>query len=237
MSNDRMSSLALMAGSAGMIITMGLHPTGHDLFAPGHFAGVAWLTKATHGLALASLPVLFLGVLGLSQRLGWNDRLSIAALIFHGFGTIAAMNAAVASGLVAPAIGRRVVDAGAGGADTWRVAFSVNGMVNQGFAVVLVVASSAAILLWSASILRGEIFGRGTAARRLAVYGCVIGPLAILAVLSGRVRLDVHGFGAIVLGQAIWYAGAAFVLYSGQTLASDTQRPRSERVIDDLGTS
>jgi hypothetical protein len=31
------SGLALIAGSVGMILAMGLHPTGHDLFAQGNW--------------------------------------------------------------------------------------------------------------------------------------------------------------------------------------------------------
>jgi hypothetical protein len=210
-----MSGLALIAGSAGMIITMSLHPTGHDLFAPGRFGAVAHLAIATHSLALVSLPVLFLGALGLAKRLGWSDRLSLAALVLHGFGLVAVMNAAVANGLLAPAIGRQIVDAELGASEGWRVAFRYNGLVNQGFAMVYVVASSVAILLWSASMVRGGSLARR--ARGAGIYGCILGPLTILAVLSGHVRLDVHGFGAIVLGQAIWFVILGILLWSDRT--------------------
>jgi hypothetical protein len=208
MNDDKWSGLALIAGSVGMIITMSLHPTGHDLFVPGRIEAVAVLTKTTHGLALVSLPVVFLGAMGLARRLGWNERASVAALVLYGFALVAVMNAAVASGLVAPEIGRRIVEGDAAAGEVWRMAFRYNGMVNQGFAMVFVVASSMAILLWSAMMVRSGAFGR-----RVGIYGCIVGPLTVLAVLSGHVRLDVHGFGAIVMGQAIWYVAAGAALW------------------------
>ncbi len=214
MNDDKLSGLGLIAGSVGMIMTMSLHPTGHDLFVPGRLGAVALLTRATHGLALASLPAVFLGAMGLARRLGWNERASVAALVLYGFGLAAVMNAAVASGLVAPEIGRRIVEGDAVSGEVWRMAFRYNGLVNQGFATVFVVASSIAILLWSVVMVR-----RVALWRSVGIYGCIFGPLTVLAVLSGHVGLDVHGFGAIVLGQAIWYVIVGAALWRG---ASDT---------------
>jgi hypothetical protein len=199
MTNDRVSGLALIAGSASMIITMSLHPTGHDLFAPGQLSPMAHMAVAVHALALMSMPVLFFGALGLSQHLGAGERFSVAALIAYGFAMVAGMNAAVFSGLVAPSLVRSISASDSSAAETWRIAFHYNGALNQGFARVFVVASSVAILLWSSSILRGAALSRG-----VAIYGCILGPVTVIAVLSGHLRLDVHGFGMVVLGQAVW---------------------------------
>jgi len=206
-----MCAIALTAGSAGMIITMTLHPTGHDLLAAGRFAAMTQLATATHALGIMSAAVMFLGALGLSHHLGWSDRISIAALALYGLATITIINAAIASGFIAPAIGRRMVDAEAPNTDGWRIAFQYTGLLNQGFATVSVVGSSLAILLWSLSILRRNALSRG-----VGIYGCAIGPLIIIGVLSGRMRLDVHGFGAVVLAQAIWLVTVAAQLWRGR---------------------
>jgi hypothetical protein len=202
MTEDRKSGLALIAGSIGLIITMALHPTGHDLLAPGQFDGIARLIVAVHTLALASIPVMFLGTLGLSRRLATPDKVSVCALVAYGFAGIAAMNAAALSGLVAPGLARQMAAATPGSETTnlWSVLFTYNGFLNQAFAMVFVVASSVALTLWSASILRNGVLTRG-----VGVYGCVLGPLTVVAVLSGHLRLNVHGFGLVVLGQAIWF--------------------------------
>lgn len=221
MTDDRMSGWALIAGSAASIITMSLHPTGHDLFAPGQFHSTARLGVAVHALALVSLPVLFLGGCGLSRRLASANRLAFAALITYGFALVAVMNAAIFSGLVAPGVASRIIDAEPTAADAWRIAFRYNGDLNQAFALVFVVASSVAILLWSLAILRSANLARG-----LGTYGCILAPIAMLAVLSGHLRLDVHGFGAIILGQAIWFVSAGMQLFkTGQPANAGQPQP------------
>jgi len=208
MTDDRKSGLALIAGMTGSIITMALHPTGHDFSAPEHAASMMQLSVAVHTLALVCIPILFLGVLGLTQRLASPNRLALSGLVLFGFAEVAAMIAAAASGLVAPGLFHHMADAAPGAADAWRAALTLNGHLNQAFALVYVVASSIAIVLWSVAILRSRSFSR-----LLGIYGCVLGPLTVIAVLSGHVRLDVHGFGLIILGQAAWLITAGVLLF------------------------
>jgi hypothetical protein len=96
MTDDRMSGLALIAGSAGVIITLSLHPSGR--ITPGQIDSVARTLVAVHSLALASLPVWFLGAFGLSRRGPTTDRIALAALVLYGFGIAAMMNAVVFDG-------------------------------------------------------------------------------------------------------------------------------------------
>jgi hypothetical protein len=95
-----------------------------------------------------------------------------------------------------------------GSRDMWNIAFHLSGDLNQAFALVFVVASSAAILLWSIAILRSGIFSRA-----LGIYGCFVAPLTLIAVLSGHIRLNVHGFGIVVLSQAVWFISAGVLLW------------------------
>ena len=78
--------------------------------------------------------------------------------------------------------------------------------MNQAFAKIFVVAASIAILAWSIAIVRSRALARG-----LGIYGIVLAPPTVVALLSGHLRLDVHGMGAVVLTQAIWFviAGAS----------------------------
>jgi hypothetical protein len=109
------------------------------------------------------------------------------------------MNAAVVSGFVSTAVAGRIADSANPATDLWRALFHYSGDLNQGFALVFVVASSIAILLWSIAALKAHFGARG-----IAIYGCFIAPISIVAVLSGHLRLNVHGFGAIVFTQAVW---------------------------------
>jgi hypothetical protein len=200
MTDNRMSGLALILGSAGSIITMALHPTGHDLAVPGQLAPVTHMIVAVHALALICLPVMFLGAWGLSRSLAAPNRLSMMALVFYGFATVAVMNAAAVSGFMSPYIAEQMAKPDSAMHDMWHAMFHYNGQLNQAFAMVFVVAVSVAIVLWSSAILKSKQF-----AASVGIYGCLLGPVTIVAVLSGHVTLGVHGFGMIVLCQAIWY--------------------------------
>jgi hypothetical protein len=79
MTDDRKSGIALIAGSAGMILTMALHP--HGAIKPEQVESMARNLTIVHSLALASLMVLFLGTLGLSRRLRNADRLDVVGLV------------------------------------------------------------------------------------------------------------------------------------------------------------
>jgi hypothetical protein len=223
MTDDRISGIALIAGSIASIITMSLHPTGHDLLTPGRFQDMERLAKAVHALALLSLPIFFFGAYGLSRRLKANSQLALAALVTYGFALVAVMNAAVCSGLIAPSVASRMLDANAVNGDLWRALFRFTGDMNQAFALVFVMAASCAIVFWSVAIFRSKVMPQW-----LARYGCVIAPVTMLAVGSGHIRLDVHGFGAIVLGQAIWFVGAGIGLCKAEAPITDSPTPTSE---------
>jgi hypothetical protein len=214
MTDDRRSGVALIAGSAGMIITMILHPTGK--VGPEGIDAMVRMLVGVHALALASMPVVFLGAWGLSRRVASADRLAMMALVLYAFATVAVMNAAVFDGLVAPNLIRQIVSthdtATPGTSEGWRLAFNYNSQLNQAFARVYAVASSMAILLWSVVIVRDRALARG-----VGIYGCVLGAITVAGVFSGRLNPDVHGFGLIIFGQALWF------ILSGASLCRDRE--------------
>jgi len=83
--------------------------------------------------------------------------------------------------------------------------FHYNFQLNQAFARLFAVASSIAIVLWSAAIIRRRALAGG-----VGIYGWILGPITVAGVISGRLNPDVHGFGLIALAQALWFviAGA-----------------------------
>src|SRR5579884_365112 len=212
MTDDRKSAAALIAGMTASIITMAFHPSGGS---PEHFESIARLNVVVHSLALLFLPVLFLGALGLTQRLSAPNRLSLSALVFYGFAEVAITIAATASGLLYTGLMHHLHTADPAMRDTWNAALQLAAHLNQSFALVFVVAASIAIVLWSAAILKSRVM-----AHALGIYGCILGPLTILAVLSGHIKLNVHGFGAIILGQAIWFFAAGIQLWRMKNIDS-----------------
>src|SRR5260370_36265005 len=165
MTKQRLGGWALTAGSIAGILAMSQHPTAEDLFAPGRLVPMTRMLILVHALALASLPVLFLGALALWQRLGSDAAISMAGLVLYAFALVAVMNAAVFDGLVSASLAPQIAAAAPTASEGWRIAFRYNGQGNQAFARVFVVASAAAIAPWSVAIIRS-----GALARALGWY-------------------------------------------------------------------
>jgi hypothetical protein len=197
MKRDAVSGILLLAGALGGAVVMILHPTGHELVGDGGHR-VAQLNSFVHGLALFLTPVVFLGLLGAVRRLAPSD-LSIASLVAFGFGAVAVMTAAAASGFVGPSVLTHIV--AAEGSKVPDAFFLYTYLWNQAFAKIHVVAYAMGILLWSIAILRTRKMPQA-----LGIVGCIIAVLVLLGVFSGHVTLDVHGFGAIVILEGVWFA-------------------------------
>jgi hypothetical protein len=181
-----------------MIITMISHPGGK--ISPAEGDHVARMLIVVHSLALASIPVIFLGAWGMSRRIGGPDRLAWAGLMLYALASIAVMNAAVCDGLLAPNLIRQIVSATPETRDGWRMVMNYNFLMNQAFARVYAVASSLAVVLWAVSILRNKTLGRG-----VGIYGAALGAVTVAGIFSGFLTPDRHGFGMLIFGQAIWF--------------------------------
>lgn len=200
MQRERLGGGAMIAGAVMGLVTMTFHPS--DTARP-------WLVVAVHALAIASAPLLAYGGFVLARRLSgaWSE----LAFAFYALSGVATLLAAAASGLVAPGLAAYAH----GGADgRGHALFTYNHLLNQAFARVLVAASSAAIGLWSVEILRTRRMGRAA-----GVLGCAIAAVVLPLLFFGHLRLDVHGFGAVVLGQTVWLVMVGLELRRAQPAA------------------
>jgi len=213
MRRDFVSGILLITGSLAGVFALSLHRTSRDLLTSADPARQVHLNALVHGVALAGVPILFLGLLGLARRLKPSN-LATAALVSYGFGGMAVLSAAVTSGFVAPAMIEHMRDAEGSARGTYEALLAYSGHVNQGFAAVYVVASSVAILLWSTAIVTS-----GWMARAAGMVGAVVGVGALLAFFSGHLRLDVHGFGLVTFAQSGW------TIWLGILLCRNGHRP------------
>jgi len=200
MADDRKSGIALIAGSAGGILTMAIHPTGAASLPAEQVAHLAVVSGAAHSLAMASVLVLFLGACGLARRIGGADRISFAAIVAYGFACVAVLIATAVSGFIIPGVMEHMVRDTPAAAPQWHIAIDAIFQINQAFARIFSVAASVAIILWSVSAMRNGGLSRG-----VAIYGCVVAALIIVGIGGGRLRLDVHGMTVVALGQTIWF--------------------------------
>lgn len=199
MQRDIVSGICLITGSLASMLIMVLHPTGGDVVNSANFGQMAALNIGVHSLGIATVPVLLVGLVGVSRRLGHSDPAN-AALVAYGFGGVAVMGAAVASGFVATPVIQQILTGDAASRDVYQALLKYTGLWNQGFASVYLVASSVAILLWSSAILKSA-----TMARAAGVAGIVVGGGILLAFFGGLVRLDAHGFGIVIFAQCGWF--------------------------------
>jgi hypothetical protein len=208
MKQNSIAGSALIAAVLGFVLTMAFHPTGGD-FAGGSEA----LARATHravgshGLALVSIPAALFGFLGLSRWLGLRRAPVSAAFILYAVSSAALLCAALVSGFVAPDLIRERTAADPADRSAWHALLAYNFLLNQAFAKVGVAAFSGAMIFWSASLPRS-----GALARTAQVLGIAIGTATLLVLGHGFVRLDVRGFGWIVLSEAAWILPVAILL-------------------------
>lgn len=196
----RTDAAALVAGALASLVTMALHPRGGEALRDGETlsrAGVA--AVVSHSIALAGVPLLLVGFWGLSRRLGWESPLVRLAFATYALASVAVVNAALMSGLVAPGVALSIRSAIPEGGSMAQSFFAYTFVLNQSFARVYVVAWSAAVVLWSVRALRLGAPWRGAGA-----FGALAGAAVAAAVISGALPLNVHGFAHVVLLQSAW---------------------------------
>ena len=199
MKDNRMGGVALIVGTIGGVITLLIHPSGHDLFARDQFAHTAYLLVVAHALAIVSVAALFLGALAIARLLASRDRLAIAALVVFGFACAAVISSATVDGFVGPAVLRKVIFEPPQVSDQWRVLLAYNDLLNQAFAEIFVVAWAMAIVLWSVSIVKSRLL-----APAAGIYGLFVGAASVIAVVAG-VSGHADAIHLVMLGQIIWF--------------------------------
>jgi hypothetical protein len=208
MSNNRTAAVALIVGSCAGLATMALHPTGHDVIRNATAGESNALVVGIHTLALLGQGLLLSGTLALPLVLHQRRGIATGGYVFYALACVAAILAAGASGFVGPSAVHGLAEA-----DQATRAMMINnlyytGLLNQAFARIYVLFSASAILLWSFAAVKGREL-----TRPLGIYGVFLATLLLLGVLGGQLRLDVHGFGLVVLGEGIWLIWAAAQLW------------------------
>jgi hypothetical protein len=201
MQRDRAAGISIIAGTLAGLVTMAFHPTGHALLSD--FERVALINRSVHALAIAGTIATYYGLLRLTRAFESQRPLADAALVTYGFGAVAVMFAAIASGFIGTAMAEQTLIAGGDARALYEPVRDFGWAFNQACTRVFVVTASTGIGLWSLAMLREPHFGRG-----LGGTGLVIGAAAVIATLAGM-PMDIHGFGAIVLGHGVWLVWTA----------------------------
>jgi hypothetical protein len=204
---DSVSGLLLVTGGLAVVLVMALHPSAHGRTTAEGFQSLAHLGRAVHALALVATPVVFLGLLGAARRFGPSEA-ATAALVAQGFGSVAVVGAAVASGFVVPGVMERL---GSGHAPRLPHALALyTSLWNRAFATIFAVAFAVAILLLSAAILRRR--DRLPLAAVTGAAGIVIAAGLLAALVPGQLRMNLHGARIVLFAQAGWWIWLGILL-------------------------
>jgi len=195
MKRDTAAGLTFIIGSAGLLVTMGLHPTGGSIERMAH---VARMARIAHSLAIASIPLMLIGGLGLTARLRADPVFAPAGFVVYAIGCLGGMLAAVVNGLVAPTYAEWVVGE-VKNRTTDSAILHYGHALGAAFANIYMIATAVATMLWSAAILRSRAL-----ASWAGWLGILLGSLALVAVLGGFLGLSVHEFSNFVLGISVW---------------------------------
>lgn len=206
-SDDRWCGVLLIAAAAVGLFVMAHHPTASHILHAANPADAAQMNRILHAIAIAAMPIQFIGLLGLTRRLG-PSLCNHAGLVTQAFGLIAGMGAAVASGFVASGVMLDMVQAGTSAEPSALLGYTA--MWNQGFAVVYLIATTISVVLWSVAMLSSTVFPKA-----LGWLGLVVGTAVTLWQVFGirhTHHIGVHELGLAVLGEAIWMVWAGVVM-------------------------
>lgn len=200
----RLYGVTILAGTLLSVFAMAHHPAPHGASTAERLADMASLAKLSaivHGGLIFLMLVVFFGLVGFSEVLGFHLARVRVALIAYGFGVVCLTGAALISGFISPELAERYAGASPAEIAAAEPLFVFGYRVNQTLARVGTVAYSGAIGAWSLVLV-----GRKRWTRAVGLLGIAVGLLPILSLLLGRLQLDVRGMLAVVVLQALWFA-------------------------------
>ena len=194
METTRTAGFILCAAAAATVVAMAFHPS------DAHAGGLANLV---HASMIVLLTTMGWGFLQFSRARGaWNGWVS-AGLAAYAVSVFGHLVAGTINGFVVPAL---INPEAPVSHDIFRFAWHAN----QAFAKLGMIAGSVAYLLWSIDLLRDR------AGRLLGIAGVGIGIAVPLLLLTGFVRLDVHGALLLYGLQALWAVMAGVEMIRGR---------------------
>ncbi len=211
MRDEKIYATALIVGSVSSVGMMAFHPTGHDLFT-AHFSS---FMKWVHVVGLTNIGLLLFGFIGLSRQLG-TARIDVtAAMAAYAIALAAVATPVAVSAFLMPSLEARMLAANADTAKTAMLSnsFMFSGLMINAFVKVFVLAASVAMFFWSLAMVRTARFPKAPKApKALAWWGMVAAVLTVVAVLAEHLKLDVHGFAAVMFAQGVWNCWTAVVM-------------------------
>jgi hypothetical protein len=197
----------LLAASLLEVLGMLHHPTAHSANVAQvveQIASFSSVSAVVHGSLIALMLLTVFGFVDFVLRVGLERPLIRAGLIAYASGVLVMIGAALVSGFIVTNLASLLPH-------QTPVDLQINAqllilcrVLNQSCANLAVVAMSAGIVCWSLELGRNKGWSRG-----VGIFGCVVGLVPALALLSGQLHLDVHGMTQVAVAQAAWNIAVA----------------------------
>lgn len=210
----RGAAIVLIVTSVLMVVFMAMHPTLHSHELNEVVTGLsrmAVFNGFVHGTLCALAVLTIVGYWGLCERLGMGWTIVRAGLVFYVFSMVAGVLAGTINGFVISGLAKAYEQAPPEKWEAVRPLLVLCHEANAALARMEVVGTSLAIFAWSVALAH-----RAGPARWLGWMGLLIGVAPVVALAMGRLPMTVHGFGAFVLGQAVWSVVAGVQMLRGR---------------------
>ena len=174
---------------------------------------VRWIVEVgafnqwVHGFLIAVILVLIAGFHGFSGRLTRSPVLGQVATILYAAGGFAGICAAIAAGFAMRSIAVGYLNATPDQEALVSGLLRVLGAFNFAWGRVWIVATSAAILLWSIALLR-----QSKVARMPGFFGLLAGGVPAVGIVSGLLPLNVPGTIGAIAAHVLWSLWVGYLL-------------------------
>ncbi len=205
---------ALILSAVIAIAAVAHHPSLHhaassaDVLA--QIVRLSAVDEAVHTVVIVAACGLLFGLAAFAARRGLRNGAVLAGLVAYAIGTVFAIGAALVDGFLIPAIAARYATAPPARIDTALQLLTVCAMTIQIATKTWLLATSFAVLTWSAELIR-----HGRMLRAIGAVG-VVATAALLVVLAFTANLSPHSLGLVVVLQTIWYVAVGALMIRGE---------------------
>jgi hypothetical protein len=165
------------------------------------------LSAVVHGVLITLMLLIAYGLVDFALRRGLSRPLIRAGGIAYACGVLVMVGAALVSGFIITGVASLIPHATAVDLQIDQQILFLCRVLNQSCANFAVVAMSAGIVCWSVDLCRNS-----GSLRAVGVFGCLVGLVPAIALMFGKVHLDVHGMTEVVMAQAAWNIAIALLI-------------------------
>ena len=213
-SRTKAAGIVLVLSSALTVAAIAHHPTVTRAASPSdvlaQIVRFARLDQAVHAAVIVAACGLLFGLVVFALRRSVRDGGALAGLIAYAVGTGPVMAAALIDGFLIPAIATRFASGDPQTVRTALVLVTACAAAIQIATKTWLLATSAAIVIWSLGLVRE----RGLV-RAAGVGGIAATALALVVIAFTR-SLNPHNLGVVALAQTLWYVAIGALLIRGE---------------------